>query len=82
LTTLTVAQATVTGGTTGTTGQLTVPTTGLIDGDMVQVNGVNGLTGVDGPWYVHVVDATHLTLLGATAGGAWTSGGTVTLISR
>jgi len=59
--------------------RLTVSTTGLTTGDNVVVDGVVGtITGINFPWFVTVIDATHLDLQASTFSGAYTSGGTIT----
>jgi hypothetical protein len=48
------------------------------EGDTVNVAGVAGTVEANGAWSVHVVDATHLELLGSHWVNAWTGGGTAT----
>jgi hypothetical protein len=48
------------------------------EGDTVNVAGVTGTTEANGAWQVHVVDATHLDLLGSTFAHPYTGGGTAT----
>jgi hypothetical protein len=80
----TAPQTSVTGANTSSPIQITVSSTASFQtGDYVSVAGVNGQTGANGTrWPITVDDSTHMTLLTSTTVGAWTSGGTVTLISR
>jgi hypothetical protein len=57
----------------------TITTVAMFDGDVVGVTGTIGTGGftADGSWTIHVVDSTHIELLGSTFAGAWTSGGIV-----
>lgn len=51
---------------------------GLSTGDRVVISGVQGMTSANGTWTVTVTDATHFTLNGSSANGAWVVGsGTV-----
>jgi len=75
----------VTGAAAGTNGvvRLTVNTLvgttfSIVEGDQVIVANVGGTTEANGAWNVHVVDSTHIELLGSVFANAWTSGGTVT----
>lgn len=74
---------TVTGAVAGTSSRckLTVPTTSLAEGQLVLVAAVGGTTGctTTAPTAVavHIVDGTHIELVGTTFGGSYTSGGTV-----
>lgn len=58
--------------------RLTITGHGYSDGDLVGVRGVRGLKGANGDWYVSVVDANTIELLGSSGSGAYTSGGTAT----
>ena len=51
---------------------------GLASGAIVTVAAVGGTVEANGTRIVHVVDSTHIELLGSTFANAWTSGGTVT----
>lgn len=57
-------------------------TTGWFDGELAFVSGVGGVVGISGGLYtpVHVVDSTHLELLGVVFGGSYTGGGFITAI--
>jgi len=62
--------------------RLTVPSTALVhEGDAVNVAGVLGTTEANGTRPIHVVDATHLELIGTTFVNAYVSGGTLTILS-
>jgi hypothetical protein len=52
---------------------------GLLTGDLVNVNGVNGVPGANMRATVTVVDATRFDLQGSSFSGAWTSGGTMSV---
>jgi len=58
--------------------RLTITAHGYGDGDLVGVRGVRGLKGANGDWYVSVVDANTVELLGSSGSGTYTSGGTAT----
>jgi len=58
--------------------RLTVSTTGLTTGDNVHVVGVTGTTEANFPWFVTVIDATHLDLQMSAFANAYVSGGTIT----
>jgi hypothetical protein len=62
---------------------LTDNTTGLNDGDLVEVTGVQGTTGANGLFIVSdVVTGTSFTLTGSEGSGTWTSGGTWSAYSQ
>jgi Ubiquitin-activating enzyme E1 FCCH domain len=92
LTTLTVAQSTITGVTNVSSPVITTSAAhGLQSGDMVAIHGVVGATGVNtgtgnnfnsGASLVKVLSTTTFTLPNVSAPGGYTSGGTVTLVSR
>lgn len=51
---------------------------GFTSGDRVVVSGVRGMTSANGTWTITVTDASHFTLNGSSANGAWVTGsGTV-----
>ena len=58
--------------------RLTVSTTGLTTGDNIHVVGVTGTTEANFPWFVTVIDATHLDLQQSTFTNGYVSGGTIT----
>ena len=58
--------------------RLTIATHGYSDGDVIGVRGVRGVRGANGDWFVAVVDANTIELIGSTGGGVYTSGGTAT----
>ena len=87
----TPTQYSVTGVTNGSPGSLTIGAHTIVPGDLVSVHGVGGSTGVNsgtgggslaGGAIVSAVTGTTITLAGTTFAGAYTSGGTVTLLSR
>lgn len=55
---------------------LTIPQHGYSDGDLIAVRGVRGLKGANGDWFVALVDANTIELIGSSGSGAWSSGGT------
>src|SRR6185436_2268869 len=57
--------------------ELTVTGHGYRDGDWVNAASVGGVPNATGQWVITVVDANHITLVGSTFAGAYTSGGTV-----
>jgi hypothetical protein len=57
--------------------ELTAVAHGLLAGDIVAVQGVQGLTGADGSWVIDVIDADHVRLRGSRGGAAYTGGGTI-----
>ncbi len=54
----------------------TANTTGLADGDLVEVTGVEGNTAANNIFFVTNVTPTSFTLQGSTSGGTYTRGGT------
>lgn len=58
--------------------RLTIAGHGYSDGDLVAVRGVRGVKGANGDWFVSVVDANTIELIGSSGSGVWTSGGTAT----
>ena len=58
--------------------RLTIAGHGYSDGDLVAVRGVRGVKGANGDWFVSVVDANTIELVGSSGVGVWTSGGTAT----
>ena len=58
--------------------RVTVPSHGYTDGDLIGVRGVRGLRGANGDWFVTVVDANTIELIGSSGSGAYVSGGTAT----
>lgn len=55
--------------------RLTVAAHGLLNGEMVKVRGVGGVSAASGTWQIAVVDANTIDLIGSTFTGAYTSGG-------
>lgn len=51
---------------------------GYSDGDLIAVRGVRGVKGANGDWFVTVVDANTVELIGSYGSGVWSSGGTAT----
>jgi hypothetical protein len=75
-----LASSTITGVANNGSGlvRLTTATAhGLIANDVVNVYGVNGVTGANGRFNANVVDATRIDLAGSAFSGSWTSGGTM-----
>lgn len=73
------ATMTVTGTASGTGGvvRLTVnDSSPVVDNKVVNVAGIVGTTEANGRWLVHVVDATHIELIGSVYANAYVSGGT------
>jgi len=60
---------------------ITATTHGLSSGDIVQIDSVGGNTDADGIWAIEVVDADDFILLGSVGNGAYTSGGTISLVT-
>lgn len=58
--------------------RLTIAGHGYSDGDLIAVRGVRGVKGANGDWFVSVVDANTIELVGSSGSGVWTSGGTAT----
>lgn len=58
--------------------RLTITGHGYSDGDLIAVRGVRGVKGANGDWFVSVVDANTIELIGSSGSGVWTSGGTAT----
>lgn len=58
--------------------RLTIAGHGYSDGDLVAVRGVRGVKGANGDWFVSVVDANTIELMGSSGAGVWSSGGTAT----
>jgi hypothetical protein len=65
-------------GTATTPARLTSTSHNLRTGDVALVQGVVGLTGVNGLWPITRVSSTQISLDGSVGGGAWSSGGTIT----
>lgn len=57
--------------------QITVAAHGLVTGNTVWIDGVNGNLGANGAWTITKVDNNNFTLNLSAGTGAWTSGGTV-----
>lgn len=70
--------ATVTAATNASPIVLTATGHGLAEYDLVNVTSVGGNTAANGVWFVHVVDANTVNLLGSTGNAAYTSGGIIT----
>jgi len=75
----------------GTTFTATIGSNTIVPGDVVAVHGVNGNSGVNSPsggvalgggWAVLSETSTTITCQASSVGGSYTSGGTVTLLSR
>lgn len=58
--------------------RLTIAGHGYSDGDLIGVRGVRGMKGANGDWFLAVVDANTIELVGSSGVGVWTSGGTAT----
>lgn len=58
--------------------RLTITGHGYSDGDLIAVRGVRGVKGANGDWFVSVVDANTIELVGSSGIGTWTTGGTAT----
>lgn len=58
--------------------RLTIAGHGYSERDLVAVRGVRGVKGANGDWFVSVVDASTIELVGSSGIGIWTSGGTAT----
>ena len=58
--------------------RLTIATHTYSEGDFVGVRGVRGVRGANGDWFISVIDANTIELLGSSGSGTYTSGGTVT----
>lgn len=58
--------------------RLTIAAHGYADGDLIGVRGVRGLRGANGDWFITVIDANIIELIGSSASGAYSSGGTAT----
>ena len=58
--------------------RLTITGHGYSDGDLIAVRGVRGVKGANGDWFVSVVDANTIELVGSSGVGVWSSGGTAT----
>jgi hypothetical protein len=58
--------------------RLTTAAHGRATNEGVTVAGVAGTVEANGPWFVTVVDSTHLDLIGSTFANTYSSGGTVT----
>lgn len=50
----------------------------LVDGDVVTIAAVGGLTAANGTWVVNVLTSTTFELIGSVGNSAYTSGGTIT----
>lgn len=48
------------------------------DGDLIGVRGVRGVRGANGDWFILVIDAGTIELIGSSGSGVYTSGGTAT----
>lgn len=74
-----VSSKTVLAATNATPIVLTLPTGhGIVQDDMVYVEGLVGNTAGNGVWQVQAVGATTVTLMDSAGNGVWSSGGTVT----
>lgn len=73
---------TITGATNATPIVVTVAGHGYVVGDVVYITGGLGNTAMNGRWFVSAVTTNTFTLLGSVGNGAWTSGGTVTKLTR
>lgn len=71
------AQTAITAATNASPIQITAAGHGLVTGQLIGIQGVQGNTAANGQWVVTFVDANNFTLNGSTGNGAWTSGGTV-----
>src|SRR5271166_6108886 len=49
---------------------------GIVEGDFLNVANVGGTTEANAAWTCHIVDATHVELIGSVYANAYTSGGT------
>ncbi len=58
--------------------RLTIAGHGYSDGDLIAVRNVRGIKGVNGDWFVRVVDANTIELVGSSGTGSYVSGGTAT----
>lgn len=58
--------------------RLTIAAHGYADGDLIGVRGVRGVRGANGDWFVTVVDATTIELVGSSGSGSYVSGGLAT----
>lgn len=58
--------------------RLTIAAHGYSDGDLIAVRGVRGIRGANGEWFVRVIDANTIELIGSSGRGVYTSGGTAT----
>lgn len=52
-------------------------TTGLANGNTVEINAVGGTIEANGVWAISIFDATHIDLIGSKFANAYTSGGTL-----
>lgn len=71
----------VTSATAGSPGRLIVVDHGLSDGAVVEVTGVTGVSGLNTRAAVRVIDENTIELVGTTAAGTYSGGGTLTLFS-
>ena len=58
--------------------RLTIAAHAYSDGNLIGVRGVRGVRGANGEWFVTVVDANTIELIGSSGSGAYVSGGTAT----
>lgn len=56
--------------------KLTIVGHGYGDGDLIGVRGVRGIKGANGDWFVTVIDANTVELIGSSGSGVYLSGGT------
>lgn len=61
--------------------RLTIAANVIKTGDRVTVMSVGGVTGATGPFIATVINPTTIDLVGSTFGGAYTSGGQVSLVA-
>lgn len=52
---------------------------GLVTGDLVNVTGVNGVSGANGRFTATVIDATRIDLQGSGFSGSWSGGGSLSI---
>lgn len=71
---------TITGATNATPIVITATNHGLTNGQIVQINGVLGNTAANTTWTVGSVTTNTFALVGSTGNGAYTSGGTATIV--
>jgi hypothetical protein len=57
--------------------RVTITNHGLVDNALVDIEGVQGVTGANGVWRVDVIDANRFDLIDSGYGGSYTGGGRV-----